>query len=68
MHFDFFPKDTATRQTDRKRDSEQMAAGSSDDQPAAIAANDSTEKSSAGHKMFNIVKIERLACIIVKLL
>lgn len=38
--------DTPTRQTDRKRDSEQMAAGSSDDQPAASAANDSTEKSS----------------------
>lgn len=38
--------DTATRQTDRKRDSEQMAAGNSDVQPAAIAANNSTEKSS----------------------
>lgn len=39
------------RQPDRKRDSEQMAAGSSDDQPAASGAsgaNDATDKSVTG--------------------
>lgn len=42
------------RQPDRKRDSEQMAAGSSDDQPAASGASgandatDATDKSVTG--------------------
>nr|XP_020456454.1 cip1-interacting zinc finger protein-like [Monopterus albus] len=37
--------DTAVRQPDRKRDSEQMAAGSTDDQPAANSTSESSDKS-----------------------
>lgn len=44
------------RQPDRKRDSEQMAAGSSDDQPAASGANDATDKSVTGRA---VVQSER---------
>lgn len=36
--------DTAVRQPDRKRDSEQMASGSTDDQPAASSTNEATDK------------------------
>ncbi|KAM6901051.1 cdkn1a interacting zinc finger protein 1a [Lycodopsis pacificus] len=36
--------DTAARQPDRKRDSEQMAAGSTDEQPAASITNEAADK------------------------
>lgn len=50
-----------------------MAAGSSDDQPAASAANDSTEKSSTGRKVrycrnWKMPGMRRLDCISVKFL
>ncbi|XP_070845132.1 cdkn1a interacting zinc finger protein 1a isoform X2 [Chaetodon trifascialis] len=37
--------DAAARQPDRKRDSEQMAAGSAGDQPAASSTNEATDRS-----------------------
>ncbi|XP_071321299.1 cdkn1a interacting zinc finger protein 1a [Trachinotus anak] len=37
--------DTTARQPDRKRDSEQMAAGSTDNQPAASSTNEPNDKS-----------------------
>lgn len=53
------------RQPDRKRDSEQMAAGCSDDQPAASGANNATDKSVTGRAT---VQSERKhACFFLRL-
>lgn len=41
-------QDTTARQPDRKRDSEQMAAGSTDDQLAASSTNEPDDKSETG--------------------